>query len=69
MTFEITSLLNNIIRQKGKNNVFLYTFMQQIVQVYSTDASYFPKIFLLPLDRLKKRDYINYIDIVNFSNG
>ena len=32
-------------------------------------SDYFLKIFLLPLDRLKKRDYINYIDIVNFLNG
>ena len=30
-------------------------------------SDYFLKIFLLPLDRLKKRDYINYIDIVSFS--
>ena len=37
--------------------------MQQIVQIY------FSKFFLLPLDRLKKRDYINYIDIVNSIKG
>lgn len=73
MTFEITSLLNNIIREKKKAMSFctlLYNKSYKNIPLLLPGLSdYFLKIFLLPLDRLKKRDYINYIDIVNFSNG